>query len=73
MRNVSLFICPEVVKAESETEYEKEGWIMTDEEKAASIGTLKERGNGAFKAGRLDEAAKHYGEALSRLDALSIK
>ena len=62
-----------MLKAESENEYEKEGWIMTDAEKAASISTLKERGNAAFKVGQMEEASKDYSEALSRLDSLSIK
>ncbi|CAG0913241.1 unnamed protein product [Notodromas monacha] len=63
----------EILKIETDLDYEKEGWIMTDEEKSNSIAGLRDKGNTLYKSGDIGGAAAVYSEALTRLDALSIK
>jgi len=43
----------------------KESWEMSDVEKVSSASLSKERGNAAFKEGRLDRAVKLYEKAVS--------
>ena len=54
-------------------EFEKESWIMKDEEKLESVGKLREKGNAAYKEGDRDAAVKIYAEAIGRLEQLLLR
>ncbi|CAG0897267.1 unnamed protein product [Darwinula stevensoni] len=63
----------ELLKVEQPGEFEKESWIMKDEEKLESVGKLKEKGNSSYKEGDHDAAAKIYAEAIGRLEQLLLR
>lgn len=57
----------------NEGEYEKDIWIMEEDEKQKSIPKLKEDGNNLYKSGSFKEAAQRYSEALGILENFILK
>ena len=46
---------------------------MDADEKLGSVPKLKEEGNYLFKAGKLEEAAQKYADAIGRLEQLMLR
>jgi AH receptor-interacting protein len=46
---------------------------MDADEKLGSVPKLKEEGNQLFKAGKLEEAAQKYADAIGRLEQLMLR
>ncbi|XP_021361428.1 AH receptor-interacting protein-like isoform X2 [Mizuhopecten yessoensis] len=68
-----LMFTLELLKVENPGEYEKESWVMTEDEKLKAIPNLKEEGNAYYKQKQYTEAAEKYGEALGMLEQLVLK
>ncbi|XP_033748310.1 AH receptor-interacting protein-like isoform X2 [Pecten maximus] len=68
-----LIFTLELLKIENPGEYNKESWVMTEDEKLKAIPTLKEEGNAFYKQKQYREAAEKYGEALGMLEQLVLK
>ena len=66
-------VCLELLKVEKAGEYEKDSWILTEEEKGKKIPLLKEEGNKLFKEKKYAEAAEKYSEALGFLEQFILK
>ncbi|KAK3084968.1 hypothetical protein FSP39_022158 [Pinctada imbricata] len=63
----------ELLRVERPGEYEKESWVMTEDEKKNKIPQLKEEGNRLFKEKKYAEAAEKYSEALGYLEQFILK
>ncbi|XP_069135349.1 AH receptor-interacting protein-like [Argopecten irradians] len=68
-----LIFTLELLKIEHPGEYNKESWVMTEDEKLKAIPNLKEEGNTFYKQKQYREAAEKYGEALGMLEQLVLK
>ncbi|ESO97344.1 hypothetical protein LOTGIDRAFT_206265 [Lottia gigantea] len=68
-----LIFTLELVKVEHAGEYEKETWIMTEEERIASLPRLKDEGNELYKQKKYTDAAQKYFTALGILENLVLK
>ncbi|XP_032517580.2 AH receptor-interacting protein [Danaus plexippus] len=63
----------ELLKVENSSEYEKELWQMSTEEKFNMIPELKKKGNMLYGQKLFDEAEKAYTEALSILEQMMLR
>lgn len=63
----------ELLSVSQPDEYEKEMWQMDECEQVAAVPVLRDRGNALFKANKIEEASKKYGEALSILDNCAMR
>ena len=54
-------------------EFEKETYLLNDEEKRRQIPDLKLAGNNLYNLGKYDEAAGKYGQALQFFEDLMLK
>ncbi|KAK6190226.1 hypothetical protein SNE40_002145 [Patella caerulea] len=68
-----LIFTLELVKVEMPEDFEKESWIMTDEERFSSLPKLKEAGNQLYQEKKYEEAAENYFKALGILEQLVLK
>ncbi|XP_072547245.1 aryl-hydrocarbon-interacting protein-like 1 isoform X7 [Salminus brasiliensis] len=59
---VAEFWCDVIVQQPSE--YEREPWALSDEERLKAVPVLHGQGNRLYKLGRLDEAMNKYKEAI---------
>lgn len=66
------FWLPELTKVIQPSEYEKESWQMTEDEKLNNIPILREKGNKLFKDKKIDEAASNYAVAIGILEQLML-
>ncbi|KAF7988811.1 hypothetical protein HCN44_007121 [Aphidius gifuensis] len=62
----------ELTKVIQPSEYEKESWQMTEDEKLKNIPILREKGNKLFKDKKIDEAASNYAVAIGILEQLML-
>ncbi|XP_063973879.1 AH receptor-interacting protein [Diachasmimorpha longicaudata] len=62
----------ELIKVVSPTDYEKESWQMTEDEKLKKVPLLKEKGNEKFRAQNYEEAANDYATAIGMLEQLML-
>lgn len=63
----------ELLDVVSPTEYEKETWQMTEDEKLNSIPNLREKGNTQFKEKDYKAATDTYASAIGMLEQLMLK
>lgn len=54
------------------SEYEKESWQMTEDEKLKNIPQLREKGNAFFKEKKYDNASETYAKAIGMLEQLML-
>jgi len=54
-------------------EFEKDTYLLSDEEKQRQIPDLKLAGNNLYNAGKYEEAANKYGQALQFFEDLMLK
>lgn len=54
-------------------EYEKDTYLLNDEEKKQQIPELKQAGNNLYNAGEYEQAAQKYGQALQFFEDLMLK
>ena len=69
----SLEFIFEVVAVEKPGEYEKDSFLLSEQERIDLIPKLKEAGNELFKSGQYAEAGAKYEEALAYLEQLMLK
>ncbi|CAF3827348.1 unnamed protein product [Rotaria magnacalcarata] len=63
----------ELIKVLRPGEFEKDTYLLNDEEKQRQIPDLKLAGNNLYNAGKYDEAASKYGQALQFFEDLMLK
>ncbi|XP_015522493.1 AH receptor-interacting protein [Neodiprion pinetum] len=63
----------ELLDVVSPSDYEKETWQMTEDEKLNSIPTLREKGNTQFKEENYKAASDTYATAIGMLEQLMLK
>jgi len=63
----------DILRVERGGEYKQESWQLTDDERLASIPTLKEEGNAMFSSGDYKGAKSTYYEAIARLEQLALR
>ncbi|XP_041779146.1 AH receptor-interacting protein [Anopheles merus] len=63
----------EILSIESPDEYEKESWQLSDDEKRALVGRLREQGNAAYRANDLTAARDAYSYATGIIEQLMLK
>ncbi len=54
-------------------EFEKDTYLLSDEEKQRQIPDLKLAGNNLYNAAKYDEAVSKYGQALQFFEDLMLK
>ncbi|XP_072547241.1 aryl-hydrocarbon-interacting protein-like 1 isoform X3 [Salminus brasiliensis] len=59
-----LIFVLELLKVQQPSEYEREPWALSDEERLKAVPVLHGQGNRLYKLGRLDEAMNKYKEAI---------
>lgn len=57
------FVCC-VVQVQQPSEYHRESWAMSDEERLKAVPVLHGQGNKLYKQGRFEEATNKYKEAI---------
>ena len=62
----------ELLKVESDGEYERDSWQLDEEDRLKEVPKLKEEGNSLYKEGKYDEAALKYSKAIGFLDQLML-
>ncbi|XP_033907356.3 aryl-hydrocarbon-interacting protein-like 1 [Acipenser ruthenus] len=68
-----LIFVLELVKVEQPTEYNRESWAMSDEERMKAVPILHGEGNKLFKLGRYEAATSKYKEAIICLKNIQTK
>ncbi|MGH0173556.1 UNVERIFIED_CONTAM: hypothetical protein FKN15_065691 [Acipenser sinensis] len=68
-----LIFVLELVKVEQPTEYNRESWAMSDEERMKAVPILHGEGNKLFKLGRYEAATNKYKEAIICLKNIQTK
>ncbi|KAK3864839.1 hypothetical protein Pcinc_029502 [Petrolisthes cinctipes] len=63
----------ELLKVAGQGSYQKEFWAMNEDERLASIPSLKEEGNKSYRDGDHEDASAKYSEALGRLEQLMLR
>lgn len=63
----------ELVDVIPPSNYVKDTWQMSDNEKLSALPECREKGNKCFKDGEYEKAVNHYAKGLSILESLSIK
>ncbi|CAF1221555.1 unnamed protein product [Rotaria sp. Silwood1] len=63
----------ELIKVLRPGEFEKDTYLLNDEEKQHQIPDLKLAGNNLYNAGKFEEAANKYGQALQFFEDLMLK
>lgn len=63
----------ELIKVLRPGEFEKDTFLLNDEEKRNQIPVLKIEGNDLYNAGQFDGAASKYGQALQFFEELMLK
>ena len=63
----------ELIKVLRPGEYEKDTYLLNDEEKKQQIPELKQAGNNLYNAGEYEQAAQKYGQALQFFEDLMLK
>lgn len=63
----------DLISVELPEDYERASWQLNDDEKVSTVGELRERGNGKYKANQYGEAMKDYEQALGMLEQLMLK
>jgi AH receptor-interacting protein len=61
------------VKVEQPDEYEKDSWILNDEEKIKILPKLKEDGNRLYGEKEYEKAVEKYGLGITYLEQLMTK
>ncbi|XP_035241821.1 aryl-hydrocarbon-interacting protein-like 1 [Anguilla anguilla] len=59
-----LYFVLELLKVEQPSEYDRESWAMSDEERLKAVPLLHGQGNKLFKQGRYQDASNKYKEAI---------
>ncbi|KAM6946307.1 aryl-hydrocarbon-interacting protein-like 1 [Aplochiton taeniatus] len=59
-----LYFVIELVKVQQPSEYERESWALSDEERMKVVPVLHGQGNSLFKKSRYDEAMQKYKEGI---------
>ena len=67
------FIDLELIKVLRPGEFEKDTYLLSDEEKKRQIPELKLAGNNLYNAGQFAEAVSKYGQALQFFEDLMLK
>ena len=62
-----------MVKVLKPGEYEKDTYLLNDDEKRQQIPKLKSEGNELYKSGQFESAAQKYGQALQFFEDLMLK
>ncbi|XP_066552069.1 aryl-hydrocarbon-interacting protein-like 1 isoform X1 [Amia ocellicauda] len=68
-----LFFVLELLKVEQPSEYNRESWALSDEERLKAVPILHGQGNKFFKLGRYEEATNKYKEAIICLKNIQTK
>lgn len=63
----------EIVQVEQPGEYEKESWILNDEEKIVILPKLKDEGNKLYGEKEYEKAIEKYGLGITYLEQLMTK
>ena len=63
----------ELIKVLQPGEYEKDTYLLNDEDKKRQIPMLKATGNELYKEGKYTEAVEKYGQALQFFEDLMLK
>lgn len=69
--NIYIFI--ELLSVELPSEYEKESWQLTENEKFTTIKENREIGNELYRNGKIDAAEEKYRAALGIVEQLLLK
>lgn len=67
-----FYFFSELIKVVQPSEYEKESWQMTEDEKLKNVPILKEKGNKLFQDKKIQEAASNYALAIGILEQLML-
>jgi len=67
------FLFLELINVLRPGEFEKDTYLLNDEEKKHQIPDLKSSGNNLYNAGQYEEAANKYGQALQFFEELMLK
>lgn len=68
-----LMFTLELLKVEESGTYEKEAWVMTENEKLTAIPRLREEGNALYSQKKFEEASEKYSSALGMLEQLVLR
>lgn len=70
---LSIIFCLELLKIEEPGTFEKETWLLDENEKRNTIPRLKEAGNLFYNKGMYKEAEEKYTMALGLLEQIMTK
>lgn len=62
-----------MLEVEQPEDYEKESWLLTEEEKLKKVPELKEKGNVLFREKKYQDAEEQYATAIRFLEQLMLQ
>ncbi|XP_051719082.1 aryl-hydrocarbon-interacting protein-like 1 [Ctenopharyngodon idella] len=68
-----LYFVMELLKVQQPSEYDRESWALSDEERVKAVPVLHGQGNKLFKQGRYEDATMKYKEAIMCIKNVQTK